>query len=32
MAPDAWKDPDITVYRFEAEVFGEEDFKDGPAA
>ncbi len=26
MAPDAWKDPDVTVYRFEAEVFGEEDF------
>lgn len=23
MAPDAWKDPGITVYRFEAEVFGE---------
>jgi AmmeMemoRadiSam system protein A len=26
MSPDAWKDPDITVYRFEAEVFGEKDF------
>jgi AmmeMemoRadiSam system protein A len=24
MAPDAWQDPDVTVYRFEAEVFGEE--------
>ena len=23
MAPDAWKDPEVTVYRFEAEVFGE---------
>ena len=23
--PDAWKDPDVTVFRFEAEVFGEKD-------
>ena len=23
---DAWKDPNVTVYRFEAEVFGEKDF------
>jgi AmmeMemoRadiSam system protein A len=27
MAPDAWKSPDVAVYRFEAEVFGE---KEGP--
>ena len=26
MPPDAWKSPEITVYRFEAEVFGEKDF------
>jgi uncharacterized protein len=25
MSADAWKDPDIAFYRFEAEVFGEED-------
>ena len=25
LAPDAWKQPNITVYRFEAEVFGEKD-------
>jgi len=25
MPADAWKDPDVTVYRFEAEVFGEEE-------
>ena len=30
LAPDAWKDPDTTVYRFEAEVFGEKDFEDDP--
>jgi len=23
MPPDAWKDPNVTVYRFEADVFGE---------
>ena len=26
LAPDAWKSPDVTVFRFEAEVFGEKDF------
>lgn len=26
LAPDAWQSPDVTVYRFEAEVFGEKDF------
>jgi AmmeMemoRadiSam system protein A len=26
LAPDAWKSPEVTVYRFEAEVFGEKDF------
>jgi len=26
MPADAWKSPEITVYRFEAEVFGEKDF------
>jgi AmmeMemoRadiSam system protein A len=25
LPPDAWKWPDVTVYRFEAEVFGEEE-------
>jgi len=25
LPPDAWKRPGVTVYRFEAEVFGEED-------
>ena len=25
MPPDAWQSPDVTVYRFEAEVFGELD-------
>jgi AmmeMemoRadiSam system protein A len=25
IAPDAWQSPDVTVYRFEAEVFGEDD-------
>jgi AmmeMemoRadiSam system protein A len=25
LPPDAWKSPDTTVYRFEAEVFGEKD-------
>ena len=25
MPPDAWKSPEITVYRFEAEVFGEKE-------
>jgi len=29
LAPDAWQSPDVTVYRFEAEVFGEKDFADG---
>jgi AmmeMemoRadiSam system protein A len=24
LPPDAWKSPDVTVYRFQAEVFGEE--------
>jgi len=26
LPPDAWKWPEVAVYRFEAEVFGEEDF------
>ena len=28
MPADAWTWPEVTVYRFEAEVFGEHDFKD----
>ncbi len=31
LAPDAWRDPNVDVYRFEAEVFGEGHVKDGGA-
>jgi AmmeMemoRadiSam system protein A len=29
LPPDAWKDPAVTVYRFEAEVFGEKSRNEG---
>lgn len=28
LPPDAWKDPSVNVYRFEAEVFGEEENRE----